>query len=206
MTDTMTFYFNKPQRSIGVSRIVVDILAASRRVAMACAWFTDMDIAQAIVQSKAHDKIVVLSNADLGRGDSRAVNLLKDHAKLGSAFELETIGSNDFKEGIMHNKFIIADNVVWTGSYNFTYQARKNYETLIRIEGEAASDIFYGEINELTVECALWDGSSQFAISNGAFRCVRCENIKPISELGSGDDSCPSCKSCLSGGARHANP
>ena len=193
-------FFNKPQRPIGVDEILHDILQAKTRVALVCAWFTDVDIASAIVESRAKSKVAILSRADINRAETSAAKMLSAASGTLPAFGFYVIGSNDWKEGIMHNKFIVADNVVWTGSYNFTFQARKNYETLIRFDDESISNTFYDEVMELSDEYCLWDGRHQFAFNDGAFRCVVCEKLKPISDMYELDrkhqDSTPKCSTC----------
>ena len=108
------------------------------------------------------------------------------------------LGSGDWQEGVMHHKFVIIDNtVVWVGSYNLTYQAGKNYETILRLEDPAICDRFWCEVNELRSEELLFLGT-QFASANGAFRCVTCERLFPFSEIGRDGDSWVECASCAS--------
>lgn len=54
-------------------------------------------------------------------------------------------GNSDWQDGIMHHKFVVADDVVWTGSFNFTLQARKNLENLVRIADREVSNLFWQE-------------------------------------------------------------
>ena len=106
---SIDFFFNKPQRNFGVENIIRDIVASRKRIALVCAWFTDTEIAQAIACTRVDRKMAVLSKADFNRGEKRAVEIIKRD----NDTSLAVIGSDDWQEGIMHNKFIVADDIVW---------------------------------------------------------------------------------------------
>ena len=67
--------------------------------------------------------------------------LISDHINKGSTIDFDLLtnaggsvywidGSNQ-GNGIMHNKFCIIDNnIIVTGSYNWSKQAKKNYENI----------------------------------------------------------------------------
>jgi phosphatidylserine/phosphatidylglycerophosphate/cardiolipin synthase-like enzyme len=93
---------------------------------------------------------------------------------------LIVLGSGDWTEGVMHHKFIICDDIVWLGSYNFTFQARKNYETLIRIDDKAITKQFHDETERLVNE-----PNKHFStLANGVFSCSDCGKTFPRKELG----------------------
>lgn len=195
MTDIKVF-FNKPVRPAGIAdAMIADIRAAKARLLIASAWFTETRIAQAFIDSPIAFKSVVLNRADLNRpGSHKAIEMLMAHDP-GMIF---TLGSADFTEGVMHHKFIISDDVVWTGSFNLTYQASKNYENAIRIADKAITDLFYEEYGSLVADMRLWWGTTQVAQSDAgdAFRCCYCEKLKPFAELGENDGSNLACKPC----------
>jgi len=117
-----------------------DIRGARSRLVIASAWFTDTNLANAFLQNPTTTKFALLNRSDLKRnGGSKAANSL---IKANLAFPL---GSENWEEGVMHHKWIIADDVVWVGSYNFTFQARKNFETLLRISDTDTASIFFQE-------------------------------------------------------------
>lgn len=154
---------------------------SEQRIAIVCAWFTDSDIAESIKSSRAVTKIAILSKADLNRGEKRAVEILRSIDGL----IFSAIGDSDWREGIMHNKYIVADDTVWTGSYNYTFQARKNYETLIRIKDELTADNFYNHAWQLQEEWPIWQDKevNQFCAVDGAFRCAECGKLYPSNKI-----------------------
>jgi hypothetical protein len=96
----------------------------------------------------------------------------------------------------MHHKYIVADNVVYLGSYNFTFNAQNNYETLVRINNRSVSRSFIDESYRLFGEEYLWGGGIQFAYADGIFRCGRCEQLYPSIELGQDNSTWMECKRC----------
>lgn len=203
-------FFNRPARSLPIDRLCAEISGATETLGVACAWFTLSTVADAIIASPAKTKIVVFSSADLGRAQGagkktyqRIETAFRATGRMDDSVHLLALGSDDWQEGIMHNKFVVVDrSIVWTGSYNLTYQASKNYETLLRIDDKAVAETFWQEIKELAFqENALWLGGTQFARTagdEGAFRCFICEKLKPISQAHALDvgESFIRCKLC----------
>lgn len=210
---TIEAFFNRPVRPLLRVRLLKDIAEAEDVLVIASAWFTDTKIAQAVIDSKAKAKTVILNRADLDRAGSKEVYTMfqtyeqleldwREGTKVPPGtpyhFRLSVLGSGDFKEGVMHHKVIVVDRkIVWTGSYNFTFQAGKNYENILRIEGGEIPCRYYGELMTLAMnEGELWSGGTQFAVSNGAFRCAVCERLFPMNEMGEDGYSWMSCLRC----------
>lgn len=146
-------FFNRPDRPVNLERLLTDIRIAQYRLVVASAWFTDTQLARAILQCRAETKIVILNRADLKRGDYEAYKLLANDRYIQSQKHgsgLFVVGGSSWEQGIMHHKFCVMDyRVVWTGSYNYTVQARRNYETLLRIKSMTLGDTFFDEALEL---------------------------------------------------------
>lgn len=180
-------FFNRPGQPIPVERLYREIRDARHRLTVASAWFTDTQVADAIIDSPAPDKLVLLNAADLGRGDKRAVKLIKDAAERAldedmqrfydehlpcppaPSFHMVVLGSRDFTQGVMHHKFIaIDDRMVWTGSFNFTFNAQRNYENLVRIDDPAVVAQFHAE----AYDCAhhVWSTDR-----DGMIECMQCD-------------------------------
>lgn len=189
-------FFNRPARPFPLNRLLADIAGAQKTLAVASAWFTLRPLVDAIVQSRADEKYVVLNGADLGRGGGAGQRILEileaaaqrrwEESHAWEKFAVKIIGSADFKDGIMHHKFVSIDGrILWTGSYNLTYQASKNYEALLRIEEdpstvehETAAQQFENEAFTMVFsEPNLWEGSTSEASSEDAFRCYVCKRI-----------------------------
>lgn len=100
--------------------------------------------------------------------------------------------------GIEQRLFVVIDRaIVWTGSFNFTFAARKNYENLIRMEGGRVGRDFTQEAMELFREVPLWDSNTQLAATyDGTFRCGTCEKIKVSDEQGQDNGTWMQCRDC----------
>lgn len=92
------------------------------------------------------------------------------------------IGSDDWQNGVMHHKFIVADNAVWFGSFNFTFNARNNYETLARVESEEIAGIFWEESKRMAIDEYVWKTSGGAGGGGTIFRCEVCLKIFPIAQ------------------------
>jgi phosphatidylserine/phosphatidylglycerophosphate/cardiolipin synthase-like enzyme len=209
-------FFNRPGQPFAIERLYREIRDARHRLTVASAWFTDTHIADAIIDSPAPDKLVLLNAADLGRGDKRAVTMIKEEAKRArdaakEAFyhdrlpyppdprlRMFVLGSRDFTQGVMHHKFIaIDDRMVWTGSFNFTFNAQRNYENLVRIDDPDIVQRFHAEANECAAH--IWSEDNDGMVtcsecrerfypdedldlidSHGGFACVKCRTTSEI--------------------------
>jgi phosphatidylserine/phosphatidylglycerophosphate/cardiolipin synthase-like enzyme len=193
-------FFNKPTRPFPLERLTYDIETARFQLAVASAWFTDTAVAKAIIQSEAAKKFVFLNSTDVRRGARRAYEMLDQYFCANSSQcekRLYILGSEDWQEGVMHHKFVLIDQlVVWIGSYNLTHQAKKNYETVLRINNAEVCARFWEEVEQLRDEQRLFLGRTQFASANGAFRCACCECLVPLSQMGVDGDSWAICQGC----------
>lgn len=101
-------------------RIISEIEKASQNIFVAMAWFTDRDIANAIINAKKRNitvDIVLSSNAQ--------------NETVKQMFKAENISIHAFEtgdeRGIMHHKFCLIDNrISINGSYNYSYNASNN--------------------------------------------------------------------------------
>lgn len=101
-------------------RIISEIQKADKNIFLAMAWFTDRDIANAIIDAKKRNvtvEIILSSNVD----NERVKDMFKAADINVHAFE-----TGD-ERGIMHHKFCLIDNnISINGSYNYSYNASKN--------------------------------------------------------------------------------
>ena len=200
-------FFNRPDRPVNLEQLLTDMRIAQYRLVVASAWFTDTQMARAILQSRAETKIVILNRADLKRGDYEAYKLLANDRYIQSQQHdsgLFVVGGASWEQGIMHHKFCVMDyRVVWTGSYNYTVQARRNYEALLRIESMTLGDTFYEEALELISqgyaageesEVNVVDDTVSDAVWKFCKRCKRPVEPEQVCEWNSnGDVWCEEC-------------
>lgn len=171
MIDVM---FNRPDRALPIDELIEDIEEARQRIVLASAWFTDSSIAQAIVDSRVPCKLAFLNKTDLNRGETLAVKRLYEGLRGQQIFVL---GGDSFEQGIMHHKWCLIDSdLVWIGSYNFTMQARRNYETLVRIRDVRVANQFWQEAEHLMGDMSRTSG--YFIGTPDA--CIRCGQLVAI--------------------------
>lgn len=113
-------------------RILTEINNAKACVYIAMAYFTDRDIANAIIEAKNRNvtvDIILSSNAQ-----NETVRLMFRDANISvHAFE-----TGDAR-GIMHHKFCLIDNKISiNGSYNFSYNASNNNVENIHVSDDSA--------------------------------------------------------------------
>ena len=100
------------------------------------AWFTDFDIYKTVLQKKKEGlniEIIVANHEFNRKSNVDFKEFLKLNGKVGYIGKLEG-GS---KDKFMHHKFCIIDNkTVVTGSYNWSFKARRNDENILVINNE----------------------------------------------------------------------
>jgi hypothetical protein len=101
-------------------RIISEINNARQSIYLAMAWFTDRDIANAIIAAKERNVIVdIIISSNI---QNETVKIMLREASINvHAFE-----TGD-ERGIMHHKFCLIDNrISINGSYNYSYNASNN--------------------------------------------------------------------------------
>ena len=111
-------------------RIIAEIQKASQNIFLAMAWFTDRDIANAIIAAKKRNitiDIIISSNAQ--------------NETVKQMFKTENISIHAFEtgdeRGVMHHKFCLIDNrTSINGSYNYSYNASNNNVENIQVSDD----------------------------------------------------------------------
>jgi len=96
------------------------------------AYIDDEEIISEIIESKVLDKKVILNSSHVNKNLQNYQSLFKGQ------FDKITkvLGSDKDYYSTMHHKFVILDNCVWIGSYNFTNAAKeRNWENMTCIKG-----------------------------------------------------------------------
>lgn len=129
-----------------LQRQITEIIeSADEKIQIAVSWFTDEIILKKLIEKAPSLKIEILLSAD-------EINLLRHNyfrELINLGVTVKKIGSSSPLEGdFMHSKFVIVDNnYAIGGSYNFTTNARSNYETFKRWDKSELN----GTINEYKV-------------------------------------------------------
>ncbi len=107
------------------AKIIESISQAKSTIRVAMAYFTDREIADALIAARKNDReVTVVLSSDITN------NEIRDYLK--GKLTLIIYESNG--RGIMHHKFCIIDNsLLLHGSYNYTYNATKNNQESLNI-------------------------------------------------------------------------
>jgi len=165
-------FFNRPDQAVPVDDLLQDIESATQRIVLASAWFTDHSIAQAIIDSRAATKLALLNKSDIQRGERVAYRRLME----APSVHVCVLGTDSFEDGVMHHKFCLIDRaLVWTGSFNFTLHARRNYETLLRIDDPMINEQFWQEAVQLVFGNSLAEMEGMtVAVPDEVMVCHQC--------------------------------
>jgi hypothetical protein len=114
-------------------RIISEINNAKQCIYVAMAWFTDRDIAMAIIEAKKRNltvDIILSSNAQ-----NETVKLMLK----GAGISVYAFDAGDAR-GIMHHKFcLIDDSISINGSYNYSLNASNNNVENIQISDDTTT-------------------------------------------------------------------
>ena len=134
---------NTLQLQVSLQNQILEIINSSNtKIQVAVSWFTDESILSKLISKATSTEVEVLTSAD-------EMNLLRhDYFRrlIHAGATVKKVGSTSPLDGnFMHSKFIIIDNTfAYGGSYNFTTNARSNYETFKRWDKSELN----GTINE----------------------------------------------------------
>lgn len=111
-------------------RIISEIQKASQNIFLAMAWFTDRDIANAIIDAKRRSL-----NVDIILSSNAQNEIVKQ------MFKSENVSIHAFEtgdeRGMMHHKFCLLDNkITINGSYNYSYNASNNNVENIQVSDD----------------------------------------------------------------------
>lgn len=145
--------FVRPGEYSGIEKwIIADIARATQRVIVASAWFSSVPMAEAIEICLAPRRWVITNDsADLSSDARWVYDFLSGWAQYGLSREQGDIDRYRFKAvnaqpGIMHHKFVVTDDTVRFGSYNFTHSADQlNYEFMAEVWSKEIADEFERE-------------------------------------------------------------
>ena len=120
------------------------ISIAEKRIFVAVAWFTNSRLFEGLaiaLESNVEVKILILDDI-LNRNEfGLDFGIL---VKLGAEVRF---AKSDM--GTMHNKFCIIDDLVMTGSYNWTYHANNNSENILMTDEESVVNSYREEFDRL---------------------------------------------------------
>jgi PLD-like domain len=163
--------------------ILRELKRAKSSIHIAVAWFTDPDIFAALCQkAQAGVRVELITFND---GINCRSGIKYDQLNgLGGLFLM--VGDKKRGSAVMHNKFCVIDgSTVITGSYNWSRQAKANYEniTVISNHPELAQQ-FLQEFETMIERCV---GAGTWTVDQGKI-LQRMEALRQIIELEDEDD------------------
>lgn len=120
------------------------VALSQHNIYIAVAWFTNDIIFESLksaLNKKVKVKVVILNDLINRNEFGLDFGVL---TKLGADVRFARSDS-----GTMHNKFCIIDNMVITGSYNWTYHANKNDENILMTDEESVVNNYRMEFDRL---------------------------------------------------------
>ena len=128
-----------------IERVISSIVASSQKsIQIAVAWFTNQRLCDCLVEAlkrKVNVNILLLDD-------------ILNRNEFGIDFGVLTKYGADVRfansaKGTMHNKFCIIDDIVITGSYNWTYHANNNDENILLTEEPTVCDVYRQQFDAL---------------------------------------------------------
>jgi phosphatidylserine/phosphatidylglycerophosphate/cardiolipin synthase-like enzyme len=145
-------------------KLVTMLDDAKKKVLVAIYMLTEPRIVKAIVNAKKRGLFVeVVTDKISTEGSYGKANILAQNSI--DVFVYKPIPKHSSKSnkvwdnpGIMHNKFAIIDNQVWTGSFNWTFSANwKNQENIIITDDKKTVDRYKEHFVKLKTRCAPYE-------------------------------------------------
>jgi phosphatidylserine/phosphatidylglycerophosphate/cardiolipin synthase-like enzyme len=137
------------------SRLVQLINESHTKIYAAIYMITDKNIAEALVCAKKRGVAVqVIVDPSSMEGSYGKGQLLKTGNVDLFVFGNDKSQRRSFHQPLMHNKFAVIDNKVWTGSFNWTKSANeKNQENVILTDDVRVKDRFEHHFELLKQRC-----------------------------------------------------
>jgi len=125
-------------------RILLEINQAHQNIYVAMAYFTDREIAMAIINAKARNILVDIILSSNNQNDTVKLMLR------GANINVHAFDTGDAR-GIMHHKFCLIDNrITINGSYNYSINASNNNVENIHVSDDPKIyNQFYSEFERL---------------------------------------------------------
>ena len=140
----------------GICQQLIKCINSSRqRIYAAIYLLTDKTIAQALIDAKNKRGIDVQIVTDVSSLENRhnKIDWLKENGIEIFIFRPNKKSSGNFGQ-IMHNKFALFDNKVWTGSFNWTFSAdKRNRENIICVDDDHICKRYEREFERLKRRC-----------------------------------------------------
>ena len=155
---------------------------SQQSVFIAVAWFTDSSLFKLLCEKSQQGVQIQLMLMNDEINNSCGINydlLVKSGGKVWK------VGNES--ENLMHNKFCVIDNeIIVSGSYNWTNRAKQNHESITIIEDKELATQFIEEF--LFLKKSYFGDSPETIVMDYAQICIRLETLKNVILLNDNDD------------------
>lgn len=138
------------------TKLLIQIIDSThKKIHAAVYMFTDKQIAEALIKAKKRgvDVKIVVDKATVDYEYGKA-KILKENGIDVYLFSEDSKNTNGRYSALMHNKFAILDEQVWTGSFNWTKSAnQKNQENVILTTNKKICQKFEQQFEVLKKRC-----------------------------------------------------
>lgn len=118
---------------------------AHSRIVIAVAWFTNPRLANILIEKKDLLIEIVVDDNEINRGSAALKEISFNSITVSFIKDLEK------KYYFMHNKFCVIDNqILITGSYNWTNQANLNNENIVVVDDVEAAAVYMREFRSIS--------------------------------------------------------
>lgn len=139
-----------------IKSILINLIKAEKeKILMAMYWMTQKEIADALIDAYERGvSVEVIADRSFGTDRYSKIPYLANNKIPVWVFQ------TDLKtNALMHNKFIVFKNVVWTGSYNFTNRANdSNQENVIITDDKDTVESFCNQFAKIKKRSVLISG------------------------------------------------
>ena len=139
------------------NKLIEQINQTKNKIHAAVYMLTDKTIANALINAKRRSvDVQIVTDSSCLQSEYNKIELLKNNGIDIFLYKPKVKNSNSRLNEIMHNKFAIFDNKVWTGSFNWTVSAgRKNRENVICVQEDDVCKRYEREFEKLKRRCVL---------------------------------------------------
>ena len=150
------------------NKLIEQINQTKNKIYAAVYMLTDKTIANALINAKRRSvDVQIVTDSSCLQSEYNKVELLKNNGIDVFLYKPRAKNINSRLNEIMHNKFAIFDNKVWTGSFNWTVSAgKRNRENVLCVQEDAVCKKYEHEFEKLKRKCALNRAKNKNQIQN----------------------------------------
>lgn len=170
-------------------KLIKRIDAAKNEIKAAVYMLTDSRIVKALINANNRGvSVQVITDKISSVGEFGKVSMLAENGVPVWIFEAPNTGPKNKKfynaDSIMHNKFAVIDNFLWTGSFNWTRSANnKNQENVILTNDTGIVESYKNHFEVLKTRCIAYNNNASAQQPRSISRKMRAKMLKFVNVL-----------------------